>query len=83
MQEFTTDSIKADTFKLIQPMAMETMKDAVTLIGSIMCNFKDNISIKDIHYLAIAQNIIANLDLNFQHNVLRAKYEEIKNGQQN
>jgi hypothetical protein len=81
MQEFTTDSIKANTFKLIQPMAMEKMKDTVLSIGSIMCCFKDNISIKDKYYLAIAQAIIANLDLNFQQNALRAQYEEIKDGE--
>lgn len=81
MQEFTTDSIKADTFKLIQPMAMEKMKDVVTSIGSIMCCFRDNLAVEDLYKLAIAQGIIANLDLQFQQNILRSQYEEIKNGE--
>lgn len=81
MHEFTTDSIKADTFKLINPMKMEKMKDVVTSIGSIMCCFRDNLAVEDLYKLALAQGIIAKLDLTFQENLLRAQYEEIKNGE--
>ena len=80
MHEFTTDAIKADTLRLIQPMAIDNLKDTVTSIGSIMCYFKDNISVKDLYQLSIVQAIIANLDISLPQNILRAKYEEIKNG---